>query len=358
MSDLARTDRGAALPLAAAGLGRRPGRGDARRARARSRRRSSCCARTSPRAGAGVVLREVAGGFTLASDPASEEAARRLLAKPRTPPLTQAQAETLAIVAYLQPVSRPGDRPHPRRHLRVGGADAGRARPDRGVRPLALRRRDLPDDGAVRAALRPLRPRPAARPVALRPHARGRARAARAAAARPASSGAGARAAEAAPKFLAHGGRRLAAGGRGDDRRGPGRRSAARWSPTRRATSARRRRPRRRQLRSAPRRARSGRSTSRRASSRPRREPGQRPAVVELVDSTARLYPVGRLDADSTGLILLTNDGELANRLTHPRYEVAKTYRARLRRPPRRPRPASGCAAGSSSRTGRRRRPR
>jgi segregation and condensation protein B len=55
----------------------------------------------------GVVLREVAGGFTLASDPASEAAARRLLAKPRTPPLTQAQAETLAIIAYLQPVSRP-----------------------------------------------------------------------------------------------------------------------------------------------------------------------------------------------------------------------------------------------------------
>ncbi len=55
----------------------------------------------------GVVLREVGGGFTLASDPAAEEAARRLLAKPRTPPLTQAQAETLAIVAYLQPVSRP-----------------------------------------------------------------------------------------------------------------------------------------------------------------------------------------------------------------------------------------------------------
>jgi 23S rRNA pseudouridine2605 synthase len=64
------------------------------------------------------------------------------------------------------------------------------------------------------------------------------------------------------------------------------------------------------------------------------REPGRRPAVVELVDSAARLYPVGRLDADSTGLLLLTNDGELANRLTHPRYEVAKTYRARLARPP------------------------
>jgi 23S rRNA pseudouridine2605 synthase len=64
------------------------------------------------------------------------------------------------------------------------------------------------------------------------------------------------------------------------------------------------------------------------------REPGGRRAVVELVDSEARLYPVGRLDADSTGLLLLTNDGELANRLTHPRYEVAKTYVVELRRPP------------------------
>ncbi len=64
------------------------------------------------------------------------------------------------------------------------------------------------------------------------------------------------------------------------------------------------------------------------------REPGSRRAVVELVDSTARLYPVGRLDADSTGLLLLTNDGALANRLTHPRYEVRKTYRVQLRRPP------------------------
>ena len=62
------------------------------------------------------------------------------------------------------------------------------------------------------------------------------------------------------------------------------------------------------------------------------REPGRRPAVVELVDSKRRLYPVGRLDADSTGLILLTNDGELANRLTHPRYGVKRTYRVRLRR--------------------------
>jgi 23S rRNA pseudouridine2605 synthase len=65
------------------------------------------------------------------------------------------------------------------------------------------------------------------------------------------------------------------------------------------------------------------------------REPGERQAVVELVDSKARLYPVGRLDADSTGLLLLTNDGALANHLTHPRYEVAKTYRARLAKAPR-----------------------
>jgi segregation and condensation protein B len=55
----------------------------------------------------GIVLRVIGGGFALASDPGSEDAARRLLAKPRTPPLTPAQAETLAIVAYLQPVSRP-----------------------------------------------------------------------------------------------------------------------------------------------------------------------------------------------------------------------------------------------------------
>jgi segregation and condensation protein B len=55
----------------------------------------------------GVTLRQVAGGYTLATDPQAEASARRLLSRPRTPPLTQAQAETLAIVAYLQPVSRP-----------------------------------------------------------------------------------------------------------------------------------------------------------------------------------------------------------------------------------------------------------
>ena len=55
----------------------------------------------------GLVLRELAGGYVLSSHPDAEAAARRLLARPRTPPLTPAQAETLAIVAYLQPVSRP-----------------------------------------------------------------------------------------------------------------------------------------------------------------------------------------------------------------------------------------------------------
>ena len=55
----------------------------------------------------GLVLRRLAGGYALSSHPDAELAARRLLARPRTPPLTSAQAETMAIVAYLQPVSRP-----------------------------------------------------------------------------------------------------------------------------------------------------------------------------------------------------------------------------------------------------------
>jgi len=58
-----------------------------------------------------------------------------------------------------------------------------------------------------------------------------------------------------------------------------------------------------------------------------------RQTVVELVASDRRLYPVGRLDADSTGLILLTNDGSLAERLSHPRYEVPRTYRATVAPP-------------------------
>jgi 23S rRNA pseudouridine2605 synthase len=60
-----------------------------------------------------------------------------------------------------------------------------------------------------------------------------------------------------------------------------------------------------------------------------------RATVVNLVPVRGlRLYPIGRLDADTTGLILLSNDGELANRLTHPRFEVPKTYLAKLARGP------------------------
>jgi 23S rRNA pseudouridine2605 synthase len=64
------------------------------------------------------------------------------------------------------------------------------------------------------------------------------------------------------------------------------------------------------------------------------RDPQRRPTVVSLVPSTGRLYPVGRLDIDTTGLILLTNDGDLAHRLTHPSFEVPRTYRAVVTRAP------------------------
>ena len=59
-----------------------------------------------------------------------------------------------------------------------------------------------------------------------------------------------------------------------------------------------------------------------------------RKTVVDLIHADRRLYPVGRLDADTTGLILLTDDGELAHRLTHPSFEVPKTYRAVVRNAP------------------------
>jgi len=58
------------------------------------------------------------------------------------------------------------------------------------------------------------------------------------------------------------------------------------------------------------------------------RDPQGRPTVVDLVDHASRVVPVGRLDADTTGALLLTNDGELAHRLAHPRYGVEKTYEA------------------------------
>jgi 23S rRNA pseudouridine2605 synthase len=64
------------------------------------------------------------------------------------------------------------------------------------------------------------------------------------------------------------------------------------------------------------------------------RDPHGRPTVVELVDHEARVVPVGRLDADTTGALVLTNDGELAHRLAHPRYGVEKTYEVEVERDP------------------------
>src|SRR5437762_11493544 len=58
------------------------------------------------------------------------------------------------------------------------------------------------------------------------------------------------------------------------------------------------------------------------------RDPQGRPTVVDLVDLPERVVPVGRLDVDTTGVLLLTNDGPLAHRLAHPRYGVDKTYEA------------------------------
>jgi 23S rRNA pseudouridine2605 synthase len=60
------------------------------------------------------------------------------------------------------------------------------------------------------------------------------------------------------------------------------------------------------------------------------RDPQRRPTVVELVPAEPRVVPVGRLDADTTGALLLTNDGPLAHRLAHPRYGVPKVYVAQV----------------------------
>lgn len=64
------------------------------------------------------------------------------------------------------------------------------------------------------------------------------------------------------------------------------------------------------------------------------RDPQGRATVLDLIDSEERLYPVGRLDINTTGLILVTDDGDLANHLTHPRHEVSKTYRVTVTKGP------------------------
>ena len=130
------------------------------------------------------MLREVAGGWALASHPDAEEAARRLLARPRTPSLTPAQAETLSIVAYLQPVSRP----EVARIRGVASESAAAALTERGL----IEESGRSQFGAVLYRTTPLflklfglqvgrRP---ARPVRLGPEPGGRGRAARPPAAR------------------------------------------------------------------------------------------------------------------------------------------------------------------------------
>jgi 23S rRNA pseudouridine2605 synthase len=82
-------------------------------------------------------------------------------------------------------------------------------------------------------------------------------------------------------------------------------------------------------------------------------DPQRRPTVVSLVPSPVRLYPVGRLDIDTTGLILLTNDGALAYRLTHPSFEVPRTYRVVVVRPPVRERALRALRSGVELEDGR-----
>ena len=65
-------------------------------------------------------------------------------------------------------------------------------------------------------------------------------------------------------------------------------------------------------------------------------EDDERPTIRELVDAPGHLFTIGRLDADSEGLLILTNDGELANRISHPRYEHTKTYKVTVKGKPRR----------------------
>lgn len=62
-------------------------------------------------------------------------------------------------------------------------------------------------------------------------------------------------------------------------------------------------------------------------------DPEGRTTVIDLIDDNRKLFPVGRLDWTTTGTLLITNDGEMSNRLIHPKYEVVRVYRARLDEP-------------------------
>ena len=103
----------------------------------------------------GLVLRELAGGFTLATAPEAEPAARRLLAQAAHPAADAGPGRDARDRRLPAARLAPRDHADPRRQRRLGLGDAARARPDRGGRPLAVRRRALPDDPAVPEALRP-----------------------------------------------------------------------------------------------------------------------------------------------------------------------------------------------------------
>ena len=161
----------------------------------RTRSRRGCARCGAALEERGIVLRELAGGWTLGSHPDAEEAARRLLARPRTPSLTPAQAETLVDRRLPAAGLASRGRAHPRRRLGVGDHGARRPRADRGGGPLAVRRGPVPDDAAVPQAVRPALGRRAARPRAVGPEPGGAGRAARP----PAAGRRGARRRRAAP---------------------------------------------------------------------------------------------------------------------------------------------------------------
>ena len=106
----------------------------------------------------GIVLEHVAGGYAFRASREAAEACARLFERPVERGLSQAALETLAVIAYLGPCTPARRRAHPRRRRRLGRRRPRRARPDRRVGPRRGRRRQLPDDPALRAGLRPREP--------------------------------------------------------------------------------------------------------------------------------------------------------------------------------------------------------
>ena len=98
------------------------------------------------RAAAAFTLRELGGGWTLASDPETEDAARRLFSRPRAATLTPGPGRDARDRRLPAADLAPGDHPYPRRQRRLGRRHAARARADRGGGPLAVRRGPVPHE--------------------------------------------------------------------------------------------------------------------------------------------------------------------------------------------------------------------